>query len=55
MGMRFLVVARLAFHPEARINELDKAYEFGYCIMDRIEKHRCCHRNFGAIGKIKDC
>jgi hypothetical protein len=36
MGMRFLVGACFAFHPEARIKKLAKACKFGYCIVDGL-------------------
>jgi radical SAM superfamily enzyme YgiQ (UPF0313 family) len=40
-------VTRLAFYPESRIKERGVIYKLAYVIVNRIEKYRWRHRNFG--------
>ncbi len=46
-------VTRLAFYPESRIKERDLAYRFAYGVMNKIEKYRWSHRNFGFPIELK--
>ena len=46
-------VTRLAFYPQSRIKERDFAYKFAYTIMNRIERYRWQHRNFGFPIELK--
>ncbi len=46
-------VTRLAFYPQSRIRERDLAYKFAYGVMNRIEKYRWRHRNFGFPLELK--
>ena len=46
-------VTRLAFYPESRIKERDLAYKSAYAIMNKIEKYRWRHRNFGFPIELK--
>jgi anaerobic magnesium-protoporphyrin IX monomethyl ester cyclase len=46
-------VTRIAFYPEARIKERDLAFKFAYAIMNRIERYRWKHRNFGFPVELK--
>ena len=40
-------VTRLAFYPESRIKEHNLAFKIAYGVMNRLEKYRWRHRNFG--------
>jgi anaerobic magnesium-protoporphyrin IX monomethyl ester cyclase len=46
-------VTRLAFYPQSRIRERDLAYKFAYALMNKIEKYRWHHRNFGFPIELK--
>jgi anaerobic magnesium-protoporphyrin IX monomethyl ester cyclase len=46
-------VTRLAFYPESRIREHTSTYKLAYSIINRIEKYRWRHRNFGFPVELK--
>ncbi len=46
-------VTRIAFYPQARVNERGLAYKYAYKIMNRIERYRWRHRNFSFPIELK--
>jgi radical SAM superfamily enzyme YgiQ (UPF0313 family) len=46
-------VTRLAFYSESRIREHNLTFKLSYAIMNRIEKYRWRHRNFGFPIELK--
>jgi hypothetical protein len=46
-------VTRLAFYPESRVREHNFTYKLAYGIMNKIEKYRWRHRNFGFPVELK--